>query len=173
MQIGDLGMDDEGVNGGEGSYEDVNEEGSGVDTSGEEGDMGDEDAELASGLDSQPSLDTPLYRNSPVTLYTTLLLILAFSLSHKLTKDALSDLLSLLNVIILKPHSLPTSLYKFYSILKLDQAASIRHYYCPSCEQPLDSKSTSKCPSPSCGQLLQDPPILLAAFFRGPDNKTL
>ena len=32
-----------------------------------------------------PGLNSPLYQNAPVTLYTTLLLILAFSLSHKLT----------------------------------------------------------------------------------------
>ncbi len=111
--------------------------------------------------DAQCGLDSPLYGNAPVTLYATLLLILAFSISHKLTKDALSDLLSLLNVIILKPHSLPTSLYKFYSTLKLNKAASIRHYYCSLCEQLLDSNSSSKCPNPLCGQTPKDPPYFL------------
>ena len=48
------------------------------------------DAELASNCgDSDPSngLDSPLYQNASVTMHATLLLILAFSLSHKLTKE--------------------------------------------------------------------------------------
>ena len=101
--------------------------------------------------DSTSSLDSPLYQGAPVTLYATLLLILAFSLSHKITKEALSDLFSLLNV---QPHCLPTSVYQFYKILKLDKAATIRHHYCLSCNQLFENKSSLKCSNPSCGHIL-------------------
>ena len=50
---------------------------------------------------SNIDLDSPLYPGAPVTLHATLILILAFVLSHNITKDALADLLSLLNMVLL------------------------------------------------------------------------
>ena len=44
-------------------------------------------------------------------------------------------------------------MYKFYKILKLDKAATIRHHYCLSCNQLFENKSSLKCSNPSCGHI--------------------
>ena len=63
---------------------------------------------------AESQLDSPLYPNASFMLHTTLLLMLALTLTHTFTSDALVDLLSLLNR---KPHNLPTSVHKFYGLL--------------------------------------------------------
>lgn len=109
----------------------------------------------------QPNLEFPLYPGASLTVHTTLLLILAFVLSHNLTNQALSDLLSLLNVILLQPHHLPTSTYKFYKYLKINKAEATRHYYCSACETPLEP-GAEVCPNGSCRQqVLQNTPYFL------------
>jgi len=99
---------------------------------------------------SQPDLESPLYSGAPVTMYAALLLILAFVLNHNLTNEALADLLSLLNIVLVQPNLVPPSVYKFYKHLRITKANSIRHYYCSSCEKPLDQSSGMKCSNSSC-----------------------
>ncbi len=60
------------------------------------------------------------------------------------------DLLQLFNAILRQPHSLPTTVYKFYKILKLDKAGSTHHHYCSFCNQPIDTNSSLICPNPMC-----------------------
>ena len=97
------------------------------------------------------NLDSPLYPEAPISFHATLLLILAFLLSHNLTKNAADDLLTLIYMILPKPHNFPTSLYKFYKNLNIDVLEPIRHYYCQAC-QTLISNSEKICPNFSCQQ---------------------
>ena len=109
-----------------------------------------------------PDLNSPLYTGAPITLHAILLLILAFALSHKLTQEALTDLLSLINEIIIKPHSLPLSSYLFYKYLNIKVSTVTRHHYCANCEQPLEQKLPDTCPNDCCEHAFnQEPPYFL------------
>ncbi len=68
---------------------------------------------------SDLQLNTPLYPGAKVTLHIALLLILAFSLCHKISNEALEDLLSLFREILIPPTVLPTSLYMFFKVLNI------------------------------------------------------
>ena len=101
-------------------------------------------------IQSLVDLESPLYPGAPVTMYAALLLILAFVLNHNLTNEALADLLSLLNCLLLQPNLVPPSVYKFYKHLRITKAEVIRHYYCSTCEAPLDQSSGMNCSNPFC-----------------------
>ena len=103
------------------------------------------EAKAASNADKE-KLDLPLYREAPVSLHATLILILAFLLAHNITKEALADLLTLLNTLLPKLHNLPTSPYKFYKSLNIDMLEPVRHYFCPSCSKEISSDE-NVCPS--------------------------
>ena len=108
-----------------------------------------------------PDLSSPLYAGTPTTLHATVLLILAFPLSHKLTQEALTDLLLLINEIIIKPNCLPLSSYLFYNYLNIKLPSVTRHYYCRSCEQPLDLNLSKTCPNQMCHQVSLDTQFFL------------
>ena len=61
--------------------------------------------------------DTPLYAGAPVTIKITMILILAFVSRHKLTNEAISDLLYLLNMICPGTSKCLHSVYKFNKLM--------------------------------------------------------
>ncbi|XP_028418236.1 uncharacterized protein LOC114543472 [Dendronephthya gigantea] len=73
----------------------------------------------------------PLYAGASVTTKQCLLLILSYMVRHSLTKEALADLLLLLNVLL--PHVIPTTLYKFFKAVGAGNIETQIHFYCPSC----------------------------------------
>ena len=88
----------------------------------------------------------PLYPNATVTVSQAMLLIMLFSMKHKLTGVCIADLLQLLKVILPQQNLLVGSLYlfkKFFLNLKFPLNF---HYYCEKCQQKLNSK-TDQCPN--------------------------
>ena len=59
------------------------------------------------------SNDQLIYPSARITNAASMILILTFVITHQLSGDALKDLLSLIDIHCLKPHSLIQSLYKF------------------------------------------------------------
>ena len=59
------------------------------------------------------SNDQLIYPNARITNAASMILILTFAITHQLSGDALKDLLSLIDIHCLRPHSLIQSLYKF------------------------------------------------------------
>ena len=57
--------------------------------------------------------NTPLYPGASITVNVTMILLLAFAVRHKLTNEAISDLLYLINTICPKPNNTCKTLYNF------------------------------------------------------------
>lgn len=87
----------------------------------------------------------PLYKDAPITLDESLLLVLTFALRHNLSGVAITDLLKLVSLHCRKEEcTLKPSLYfykKHFSHLK---APVKLHYFCSECYEPLTS-AKSKC----------------------------
>lgn len=77
--------------------------------------------------------DTPLYPGAPVTIKITMILILAFVTRHKLTNEAISDLLYLLNIICPGTSKCLHSVYKFKKYFSNLVTPINFCYYCPAC----------------------------------------
>lgn len=124
--------------------ESEDEEGNKSDNVSEGGTSGDceaEDSESRVHEDhSHPDPGSCLYTGAPLTVHAALLLIMAFVIRHNLTNAALTDLLTLLNMLLLQPNKMPNkmpkSAYKFYKYLNLN---NIPHFYCSKCEHPLNT----------------------------------
>ncbi len=93
-------------------------------------------------------LNAPLYPGAKISLHI-------YSLCHKISNEALDDLLSLLREILNPPTVLPTTLYMFFKILNIKQTDTLRCYYCPSCQHPIDNPKTTKCPNSTCSKTFQ------------------
>ncbi|CAB3982522.1 Hypothetical predicted protein, partial [Paramuricea clavata] len=104
------------------------------------GDESEEEADFlnAAGIHQNPvgsqhvlngNRDNPIYEGAHITIAQCLLLILCFVVRHCLTKEALKDLLILLNLLL--PHSVPATQYKFFKAF--ENVNFQTHYYCPSC----------------------------------------
>lgn len=89
--------------------------------------------------------DEPLYDGARITLRQSSLSILSFALSHKLSKQCINDLLSLIELHCGENSRSHKSVYKFHKCFSmLGEEHTKRHYYCSMCETPLRSKD-SRC----------------------------
>ena len=101
-----------------------------------------------------PNLDKALYPGTSISLHVALVLILAFVVNHKISNEALEDLLSLVSALILPSNILPKTLYKFYKYLNMKQSDIIRCYFCPSCQHPIDEpEGVISCPNSVCDKV--------------------
>jgi len=85
--------------------------------------------------------DRPLYPGAPLTLNQSMLAILSLSISHKLTKACLSDILKLVELHCIEPNLCATSLYRFSKYFENIQSPVVFHYYCSACVNTLESKT--------------------------------
>ena len=91
--------------------------------------------------------DKPIYRDSDITLTQCLLLILAFSTRHKLTYEAMQDLLSLLQALSPYPNLIPNTLHMFWKDIT-EKGLSSRprqHFVCTTCWGNLPSDKCQRC----------------------------
>uniref|UniRef100_A0A7M5XG84 Uncharacterized protein n=1 Tax=Clytia hemisphaerica TaxID=252671 RepID=A0A7M5XG84_9CNID len=86
----------------------------------------------------------PLCRGVNMSLENSLLLHMAFSRRHNLTKAALKDLLSLTSLHLCKPNGFPTTVDQMYNVLGLQESEVTNVYYCSNCNISLD-KPSDKC----------------------------
>ena len=92
-----------------------------------------------------------IYPNARITNAASMLLIMTFAVIHKLSGEALKDLLALIDMHCSIPHALIQSLYKFKKYFSMLKHPIKRHHYCPSCCMPIDMQCSS-CPNASCGE---------------------
>lgn len=109
--------------------------------------------------------DQLLYEGAPISVETSLLLIMTFSTRHCLTGDALTDLLELIAVHCLSPNLCKTTLYQFKKHFRDLKTPIVHHYYCPFCqgllEDGLQSITCKYCSFTLCGDEQQ----LKKSFF--------
>ena len=89
--------------------------------------------------------DDPLYPGASITVKVTMILILAFVTRHKLTNEAISDLLYLLNIICPEFGKCCSSLYKFKKYFDYLVTPVTFCYYCPDCIVPIDHPTNKMC----------------------------
>jgi len=106
--------------------------------------------------------DSPIYPNARLTNSASMLLIMTFAVVHKLSGEALKDLLSLIDLHCLFPHALIQSLHKFKKYFNMLKNPITKHHYCPNCCSHLDSESTC-CPNSLCTKTFCDdkPPFFI------------
>ena len=85
--------------------------------------------------------EKPIYPNAQITNATSMLLIMIFVITHKLSGEALKDLLALIDLHCLIPHALIQSLYKFKKYFSILKHPIKRHHYSPGCCLPIDIPS--------------------------------
>lgn len=93
--------------------------------------------------------DKPLYKNAPITLAESMLLILTLCLRHNLTGSCLVDLLTLVSLHCQKPNLCKTSLYFFRQYFSKLSMPLKFHTVCSHCGILIDanSKQCSSCKS--------------------------
>ena len=98
-----------------------------------------------------------VFQNCPLTVTSSLLLIKKYQMRHKLTQEALSDLLQLMRLHFPTPNLLPSSLYLFNKELPVLGNPLEYTYFCSRCLQELPSKDESTCSNSACGYSLSGP----------------
>ena len=96
----------------------------------------------------------PVYHGCSITLGTSMLIVVAFSLQHSLSSDAIGDLLNLIAIHCLTPNIYVTTVYSFKKFFRNLQNQLIFHHYCTVCYCYLEDKSIAICPN--CGQDFQN-----------------
>ena len=116
--------------------------------------------------DTLPSQDEDklLYPGAPITLGTSILLLLTFAMSHSLSSEALSHLLELIEAHCIVPNLCATSITKLKSFFRQLKTPLYYHYYCPFCYGLLEGgPDTEECPY--CGLSLKQEGTLEKSFF--------
>ena len=90
-----------------------------------------------------------IYPNARITNATSMLLIMTFAVIHKLSGEALKDLLTFIDMHCLIPHALIQSLYKFKKYFGMLKHPIKKHHYCPNYIIPIDTQCLN-CPNTSC-----------------------
>ena len=107
-------------------------------------------------VDAPASLSSNLiYPNARISNAVSMLLIMIFAITNKLSGSALQDLLSLIDLHCMVPHQLIKSLYTFKQYFKALKNPLKRHYYCSHCCLSVTTKCV-KCPNVVCNQELTD-----------------
>ena len=117
--------------------------------------------------------EQPLYAGAPITLGTSILLILTFAMSHSLSGEALSHLLELIDTHCIKPNLCMTSINKLKSYFRQLKTPLRYHYYCPFCHGLLEGGvNTQECAY--CGlSLFQDTKLKKSFFIEMPIEQQL
>ena len=83
--------------------------------------------------------DFPLYPGALISFKVTMILLLAFSIRHNLTNEAISDLLYIINLMCPKPNRCCKSLYRFKKYFLFMVIPASFCYYCPTCFSLIDT----------------------------------
>lgn len=105
--------------------------------------------DLRSELESTCLESDPVYPGARISNAISMLLIMTFVMTHKITGVALKDLLSLIDIHCLMPHRLIQSLYKFKQYFSYVRTPLMNYYYCSNCSTSV-SRECKKCPNALC-----------------------
>ena len=105
--------------------------------------------DLRSELEASSSESDPVYPGARISNVVSMLLIVTFVMTHKITGVALKDLLSLIDIHCLMPHRLIQSLYKFKQYFRYVKTPLMHYYYCSNCSTSVNPEC-KKCPNVLC-----------------------
>ena len=108
----------------------------------QEADSG-EEQEANSG--SHCEYDEPLYPGAAITVSIAMTLLLAFVVRHKLSNEAIADLLYLIDHICPKPNRCCRTLYKFKKFFSFLVMPFNCCYYCTQCFNPIKDVTLRAC----------------------------
>jgi len=106
---------------------------------------------LESTVTVENTADKLIYPNGRISNAASMLLIMTFAITHRISGVALKDLLSLIDVHCLIPNPLIQSLYKFKQFFDMIQHPLKTHHYCFKCGIYLEEVWTV-CPNTLCQQ---------------------
>ena len=93
--------------------------------------------------------DSPIYPGHSLTVQTSMILILLFSLCHGISGSELTNLLTLISLHCLHPHPGIRSAYMFKKFFADLKSPVTKHYYCSNCMLGVCETDTV-CPNTSC-----------------------
>ena len=98
-------------------------------------DSDDSDGSVYDDCDKEPPCDndTPLYEGAPLSLSSSILLILAFVLKHRLTGQCFTDLLGVIEAHCPKPNQCKSSVRKLFDFFKNIKGNLVKHIFCTYC----------------------------------------
>lgn len=96
-----------------------------------------------------PSVCQPVYDGSTLTSKSSNLLIKQYSMKHKLSKEALSDLLKLIQLHCPKPNTVPCTVYQFEKQFADLNKSQRLHHFCSFCLQGVLQEDIH-CSNPFC-----------------------
>ena len=86
-----------------------------------------------------------LYDGSPIEVQESIVLVLTYAVRHKLSYEAITDLLSLLNLYCPQPNYISKSFWLFQKFFKNVSAPNEHHYHCPLCKNIVPGFKVMKC----------------------------
>ena len=118
------------------------------------GNSDDEESEHSSPTTTSVLNTEPLYEGSSLTVPTSSVLIMKFALRHKLTQEALADLLRLVKLHCPSPNQCPSSLYQFNKEFRDLHYPIVLHHFCSACLHVVEIESSEMeskmCTNPHC-----------------------
>ena len=90
------------------------------------------DSEYTSG-EFEGEQDEMLYSGAPITSCSSVVLLLSFVLKHKLTREAFSDLLALVEAHCPQPNNCKTTVKKLFEFVRQAKGDVVKHLYCGYC----------------------------------------
>ena len=94
----------------------------------------------------------PLYRNAPLTVAESLLLVVTFAIRYTLSGSALNDLLILISLHCISPNLCRRSLHQFQHFFRSVKNPLVYHRYCSYCFLLVDDRATVVCPNSLCSR---------------------
>lgn len=77
--------------------------------------------------------DDALYSGSPITSSSSVVLLLSFVFKHKLTREAFSDLLAVIEAHCPRPNNCRTTVKKLFEFVGQAKGDIVKHYFCGYC----------------------------------------
>ena len=99
--------------------------------------------------------DQPIYPGHSLTVQTSMILILLFTLCHNISGTQLTDLLTLISIHCLHPHPGIKSVHMFKKFFADIKSPIRKHFYCTACMSGVN-ENDEICPKTSCSQLLNN-----------------
>ena len=90
------------------------------------------DSEYTSG-EFEGEQDEMLYSGAPITSCSSVVLLLSFVFKHKLTREAFSDLLALVEAHCPQPNNCKTTVKKVFEFVSQAKGDVVKHLYCGYC----------------------------------------
>lgn len=94
----------------------------------------------------------PLYRNAPLTVAESLLLVVTFAIRYTLSGSALNDLLILISLHCISPNLCRKTLHQFHHFFRSVKNPLVYHRYCSYCFLLVDDRATVVCPNSLCSR---------------------